>query len=325
MKSHDYPLSLIRLLSLCSIVLCHILSYYGNELSYWFNVGTQVFLCISGYLYGQKEIKDCKSFYIRRFKKILTPFYIVLIPALILNLLAGKIDVFTALRSLLMNATVEGGGHLWFVPTILFCYVITPILYSFFNGSKRRSFIAVTVLGIQIITLFCLGFASFYPGPWISCYLIGYAIGYNEKELLYKRKHILICFALLAAMNILQIYIDYGLHMQLTGIVGKIYVYWKNFNHVWLGIFLFCSLKWLFERIPFNTNLEKVLDVTDYYSYETYLVHQFIILGPFSLLGVSPFLVANLVIVFASIFILAWVAKKAEKIIQHFSPNMVVS
>jgi surface polysaccharide O-acyltransferase-like enzyme len=57
-------------------------------------------------------------------------------------------DVFTGLRSLLMNTTVEGGGHLWFVPTILFCYVITPVLQSFFNGTKKGSFIVVTVLGI---------------------------------------------------------------------------------------------------------------------------------------------------------------------------------
>jgi membrane-bound acyltransferase YfiQ involved in biofilm formation len=126
-------------------------------------------------------------------------------------------------------------------------------------------------------------------------------------------------------MNILQIYIDYGLHLQLTGIIGKIYVYGKNFNHVWLGTFLFCSLKWLFERIPFNTKVKKVLDVADYYSYEIYLVHQFIILGPFSLLGVSPFFVANLMIVFASVLVLAWVVKKAEKFIQHYGPNKVVS
>lgn len=325
MKSYDYPLSLIRFLSVCSIVLCHILSYYGNDLSNWFNVGTQVFLCISGYLYGQKDIKDCKSFYLRRFVKILIPFYIVLIPALILNILTGKIDVFTGLRALLMNVTVEGGGHLWFVPTILFCYVITPILQSFFNGSKKGSFIVVTVLGVQIITLFCLGFAIFYPGPWIACYFIGYAIGYNEKSQFIKREHILICFALLAAMNILQIYIDYGLRLQLTGIIGKIYVYWKNFNHVWLGTFLFCGLKWLLERIPFNKKVKKALDVTDYYSYETYLVHQFIILGPFSLLSVSTFLVVNLMTVFAGMIVLTWTVKKIEKIIQHCIPNKVVS
>lgn len=326
MKEHDYPLSFIRLISVCLIVLCHIFSYFGNELSQWFNVGTQLFLCISGYLYGWKEIKDCKSFYLRRFTKILIPFYIVLIPAVLINYFTGKIDIITGMRSLLLSITFKGGGHLWFVPTILFCYVITPILQSFYNSCKKRStLILITILGIQIITLFCLEFASFYPGPWIACYLLGYAIGVNEKNSFYKWKHILICFAILTSMNLLQIYIDYGLHLQVTGIIGKVYVYWKNFNHVWMGTFLFCLMKCLFDRIRFSTNMKKILDISDSCSYEVYLVHQFIILGPFSLLGIfSSLWIVNLIITFAGIILLTWIVKQIEKIVWHYAPHKVV-
>lgn len=51
----DESISLIRLCAFCMIFTCHILQYWGQELAWWFNIGVQIFLCISGYLYGGKK------------------------------------------------------------------------------------------------------------------------------------------------------------------------------------------------------------------------------------------------------------------------------
>jgi peptidoglycan/LPS O-acetylase OafA/YrhL len=70
-------ISLIRLLSMLMIISCHIMQYYDLELAWWFNVGVQIFLCISGFLYGQKNIDNVTDFYNKRLKKILIPYYVM--------------------------------------------------------------------------------------------------------------------------------------------------------------------------------------------------------------------------------------------------------
>lgn len=59
----DAAVSLIRLLAISAIVVCHLLQYSGSELAWWLNVGVQVFLCISGWLYGGKKIENALGFY----------------------------------------------------------------------------------------------------------------------------------------------------------------------------------------------------------------------------------------------------------------------
>lgn len=54
-SSYDYSVSLIRLIATIFIITCHIMQYLSIELAWWFNVGVQIFLCMSGYLYGKKK------------------------------------------------------------------------------------------------------------------------------------------------------------------------------------------------------------------------------------------------------------------------------
>ena len=66
----------IRLISLIMIVSCHILQGLGNKMAFWVNVGVQIFLFISGFLYGTKKIDNFSNFYKQRLIKILLPFSI---------------------------------------------------------------------------------------------------------------------------------------------------------------------------------------------------------------------------------------------------------
>lgn len=58
------------------IILCHIFQFYNCILAWWFNVGVQIFLCVSGFLYGGKNIDNVTQFYTNRIKKILVPYYL---------------------------------------------------------------------------------------------------------------------------------------------------------------------------------------------------------------------------------------------------------
>ena len=62
-RERDYSSSLIRLISTIFIVTCHIMQYNNFVLAWWFNVGVQIFLCMSGFLYGQKIIDNQIGFY----------------------------------------------------------------------------------------------------------------------------------------------------------------------------------------------------------------------------------------------------------------------
>lgn len=114
LNKKDYSISAIRLFAIVSIVTCHILQYMNLELAWWFNVGVQVFLCISGWLYGGKRIDDSLSFIKKQFKKILLDYYIVIIPVLVLycffeSEIMSKSLIFNVL---ICKQTLPGGGHL---------------------------------------------------------------------------------------------------------------------------------------------------------------------------------------------------------------------
>ena len=308
-------ISLIRLISLAFIITCHIMQWYNLELAWWFNAGVQIFLCISGYLYGQKDVGEVTAFYHRRFKKILIPYLLVFVLYGILQFLFAK-DVFIAeifLKGLFVNATLKGAGHLWFVHTILICYVLTPLLEAYRNKwvKNTKSWILFLLLGVEIASLFFGAFDKFFNPAWISCYVMGYALGINEKHKWIKSKIMALIFGAIAAIgNCIQIYCSYIAHKNFTG-----YQIFCNYNHMMLGVFLFLAMKLLFDRV----NLERIegfLSFTDKYSYEMYLVHHLIILGPFSLMALTSVTSLNIMIILVLTVLLAWFLKLLSDRIQ---------
>ena len=204
-SEHNYSLSLIRFISLIMIITCHIMQHENFILAWWFNVGVQIFLCISGYLYGQKNIGEITSFYGKRFLKILVPYYIVFLIAGILEVLFFR-TVFSITRfgsGLVCRTTIAGGGHLWFVPVILFCYVLTPILGAYRDKyiKNTQSLWIGTILAVVVVSIFGGLFSSYFNPAWLSCYVIGYALGINEDKKLIKFRYLLFLFGVLAIIG----------------------------------------------------------------------------------------------------------------------------
>ena len=78
----DVSIQLIRILSMFLIIIgCHLISEFGNDIlkkaGQIFNVGVYIFLFISGYLYGDKIIKNKKKWYFKRLKRILIMFFLI--------------------------------------------------------------------------------------------------------------------------------------------------------------------------------------------------------------------------------------------------------
>lgn len=168
---------------------------------------------------------------------------------------------------------------------------------------------------VVITTLFFGLFAPFFIPAWMSCYVLGYWIGVNKKRHFLNENVLLVIFGILAIpLNLVQLYLDYFLKPGFTQ--SGVYSWWCNYNHVWLGIFIFLVLMKATSKIRWGEKSRRVLDLADKYSYETYLVHQFYILGPMSLMAVTDYLPVNIIIIYGCVLLSAFVLKKMESLLR---------
>lgn len=69
-NNKDYSISILRVIGMISIVLCHFFGWLKiNALAQFLNYGVYLFLFISGYLYANKQIDNYKQWIVTRLKK----------------------------------------------------------------------------------------------------------------------------------------------------------------------------------------------------------------------------------------------------------------
>lgn len=304
-REYDYSISLIRLVATFLIITCHIMQYLALELAWWFNVGVQIFLCMSGFLYGKKDkISDELVFFKNNIIKILVDYYVVIIPIILLFMLfvPEQLSIITTIKVLLTYGTLNGGGHLWYIPYCLFCYLITPFLSHYFENNKHiiKCFLVLSMLTIVITETFF----NYFNSAWIFCYILGFFLGNISdcKKIKLFRNMTLLIIAGAILLNFIQLLQDYVLELELNGIVASLYGSFCNFAYVFLGVALFIIFKAIFSIILKRgcpNFIKKLCLYTDRYSYDIYLVHQFVILGPFSLMRLTNNMVINIVLILA--------------------------
>ena len=309
----DHAISAIRLLATASIVACHFLQYYGNDLAYWFNVGVQIFLIISGFLYGQKKLGDRMVWFFKNVKKILSPYYLYLLLILPIYFLFAKpfLHLGDIVHLVTMSSTIQGLGHLWYLPYILLCYFLTPFLHDLWDHccAKGKSlFRKIIVLGVAAVLLQLIVhfFVPFFTAYHLFCYFVGFWLGklYLEYGLTLFRK----CAVLFVPAGILlsgiQIYFD-----ATPGLISQtlvpIYRFAKGYIRVIFAVSLFLALYLALHALISNQRLERLLQWSNRYSYDVYLVHQFYILGPIDFLAVTKLGMANGLLVLALIVVSA--------------------
>lgn len=135
-QSESNAISLLRSLAMFSIVICHFLQAMNNRYCWVFNIGVQVFLAISGYLYGGKTIQNWPPWFKKRFMKLYIPYFIFFVFCIpfyclfapeIINIKSVSI-YFLNLQGIVATANIKGLSHLWFMTVIALCYLITPVL-----------------------------------------------------------------------------------------------------------------------------------------------------------------------------------------------------
>ncbi len=293
----DWAISAIRLIAVLMIISCHIFQYFGSELAWWLNAGVQIFLFISGFLYGRKNITDDIRFITKTFRKILLDYYVYLILMTCVYLFFWReyLDPKTLICAFTCSGTILGMGHLWYIPYILLCYLITPMLFHLSEKIKNLSdfsyysCVCFTAMFVQIILYL---FGGYFVPSFINCYILGFFLakrlnGSIETYLTVPRLSIAVLPVCTVIVSI-KIYLTYfSSNDSLTS--STLYNIFSQYTHLCLGGTIFLWLYRGFSKLDFTkTNwLQKLLSITDQYSYDIYITHHIFILGPFAFLSLT--------------------------------------
>lgn len=322
MVNKDYSISLIRLLAMICIIICHMFQYHNNVLSGWFNIGVQLFLCISGFLYGKRQLpNDVRTYIVNRFFRIYIDYFLLIMPIIALYFIfhPSYITNVLALKMLIAFQRVPGGGHLWYVPYILLCSLLCIfywLIHADIQGYVRLLKVLLITFLIQVLIMET--FFSYFNSAWINCYYLGFVIGIIVKKKELRAYNVIkrsIAFVAIV-LNLIQITIDFIVtDFVFTGFALGCYHRFCNYAHVFLGISLFLVLHDVFYNFDFikGKHFRNFFEMSDKYSYDIYLVHQFLILGPFSLMSFTSSFTMNIIIILILICFFAFLLNKASQ------------
>ena len=281
------------------IVLCHIAQFFDLQIAYLLNVGVQIFFFMSGFLYGRMEIKSSSfGFYKKRFVKVFLPYYIFLAIVIVVYAVF-KLYKFNAQQILLyllnlqwFSTPIDGLNHLWFLTVLMVGYLLTPWIKRLVE-KHLVWFLLVFVVCSVMEFVFVRKFYSFCA--WVALYFAGMLFGYYYSK---KTSNLLLLISSIFLAVLLVLFKPDWLNQY----EFRYYTIWL---HWILGLFLFVAL---FRFLPrfINTNKKySIIKHFDSISYEVYLVHHPLILGPLSMLFLTPYVWLNILLFLFAVYILS--------------------
>lgn len=270
------------------IVTCHFFQAYDNDWAYVLNTGVQIFLLISGFLYGYTGVTDIPRFYSGRIRKVYLPYILwtMIISFLLIAFAYDHFNIRVAVAQILMVGRMDGQSHLWFIPVLFICYLILPVFTLIRNRTLSLSALLVFVLilsGIYAIT----GEADYL---WIMTYFIGFILGMvpNICKALFIPIVILVAFMLLDT-PVLELFTDKSFAGRAIHILSA------------LGILCLCIvvadvMRGKSGKYPPLLLSRKHPSWLGKFEFEVYLVHQTFLIGPLALVYITDNRIFNIII-----------------------------
>ncbi len=174
-KTPEMWASIIRIISCLIIFIYHYGSLYGIKMYLIDNYAIAMFLFISGYFSNQKS--NNIKWLIQRFKAIMIPFWLVILPIIIINVFY-KYKAATFAENLIV---ILGGAFFltnplyvisWFITLIIFLYI--SLIIFCLSTDKVYKFI------VFIIFLTCFYYIDMYL--YYSSFYLGYILRQIRKE-----------------------------------------------------------------------------------------------------------------------------------------------
>lgn len=286
-------ISLTRIIAMLMIILCHLSSWLGiNVLAQFLNVGVEIFLIISGYLYSNRKIDNPFDFIIQRWKKLCIPMYVVFVILFFYKILVkNNIDVIKTIPVYLLNLQGVGFfigqfqiptlieiGPLWFITIIMINYILLILVKRFERESFWKSKKKVNVVYIILFVVDCILAIFGIQIAYFLVFFIGYAIG--KLEIKRKKKS----YFILSLGMVLSI---------LIRLIGKIFldgtIVYNNIiailTHVVLGLWIYETICLFYhKRKDFCDKIckERYWHWLEEHSMLIYMTHYMFLVGDFN-------------------------------------------
>lgn len=310
----------LRVVSMASILLCHITQTHASPYvvmtSQIFNVGVNIFIIISGFLFGLLGVRrPYTKWYTKRLRRIFIPYWIFLLAHWLIRSLSGlRSSVLqwgmSAIGMQFFLFYPRGAEHTWFITAILLCYLIAPLLAEAVRRIPRRYHLhlALTILaGSPMLT--------FLPqAPVLLCtafFALAFLLGAHWEEVhLWKRTApiaiaVICCAFLLRFMA--RVFID-G-HFFYSSIICPYTHYIAAFG----TLFFFAKV---FDRIP-----PKWVRTLSDLSFEIYLYHFMFLFPPLSMLTVTPNWITGIITALIATLLVSIAAHALGRWIDRRSPH----
>lgn len=245
--------------------------------------GVDIFLILSGLglYYSWSKRTERRSFYIRRFVRLLVPYFVVAIPAWIAWLvLHADFDFLGFLEDLFfLSIYPEGERWLWYVAMAAICYLIFPEIYAVVQGAPTRSeallrTLLLCTMNTVLLLLIKLYHPEFYEGASLlisrfPAFYMGVFIGRLARE---RRR---LSLASVVTLAVLSVVVAGPLGFADVSVMGV----WSRALLNFAGCLLFAVLAWRLERTarkPLHSLCDAVLRLLSWfgrYTFEIYMIH----------------------------------------------------
>ena len=290
----DVAITFLHVIGMLMIFLCHSMQaekiYFLSEI---FISGVPLFLFVSGFLAGKREVDNVGRWLLGKAKRVFVPFAIFVIVIYGTYEITGLSGVspfqwiFTLCNLQGLNYTywkfnyfgaVQGCGHLWFITSLMFCYLLTPFIQRFKKICLKLWQKLLFIIAILLIQLGLL-----YVGFQLS-YIITFFFGYFISG-----KKIRTDFLWFGFVTILTILVS-GIRLLLRVVIdGSIFYdrYFALISAAVVAVWLFYAVYFFKAKAPklFEVINCSALLFTEHISYYFYLTHYLFLTGPIAAFG----------------------------------------
>lgn len=329
-SNKNFSIQLIRVIAMLMIIVDHILVIISFPMQPIIvqvcNSGVFIFMLISGFLYGNKNIYNWHKWFAKRLTRICIPLWIFMVVDVILE--AALWNVFDIKYVFIYGLNLQGilgvnagGTNLWFLTLIMICYIITPLLQWIKQKNPSKNigiFILVITIILQVVVAYTTdaGMVVGHTFSWcilaIGMYIIGYFVGnkiFSDNIGKCRIEMLTILTGISSAIVILM-------NVKFDGriIYDRIVVF---YGMIVLDVWI-CTVLYKLGQYIKSSRFVQIINHLDFISYEFYIVHGLIILAvTLNVLykyGVLLYIISTMILAYLMAVLLHWICDKVYNI-----------
>nr|MBP3258870.1 acyltransferase family protein [Bacilli bacterium] len=295
MKKNNYIL-ILSVISALFVVCLHMnfsWTYFTTE-KWWLTSNifrgvcypaVPIFFMITGVtLMDYKKKYDTKTFFKKRSKKILIPFLVWSVIAIIYNLATHQISIEDlSVHSILYGIiNTKYQDVYWFFPAYISICLCMPLFASINDDSKKKVFAYLVVVYLIfnciypfVNTLFKLNIPMPISVYSLSGYIFYPVLGYLLHNCELKKKHrcVIYLFGLIGLLSITLGTYFYSMH---DGKINDVFMGYQNLPCVLYAAAIFVFVKYTAKYILKYNIVLKTFNLIGSYTFAIYLIHNFV-------------------------------------------------